>query len=810
MLPTIFSALFVALAPLGLSQAHGTEQKPAPAPPPAQADIKTEAPPRIPTDISEGLFPLRPDLPQGQRDSKGYEDSAEAADSTRVRTRMHFDETRDGELWVNAPGYKASFGSDGFTYIPFLGSSAPQNYPVRFVIAGTSVDGIALDSVVPQVRREGNTVDIDRGGFIERYNLDLESIEQTFVIERLNSRGELRIALDLETELVPARGNDGIVLSGPAGNVHFGDVTVLDARGASFATPAQLIDGRIVIEVDAAFVESAELPLVVDPIINSWSYDTSRTVKAPDTAYDDTNQVWMVCMEEVFSQTDSDVYSIKRDRNGNNIIASGMYIDVSSLSWSAPRIANNNIANQFLTVAERFDGTSRQVWGRMRDAAGNSLDSKFMISGTLGGDKLSPDVGGDPLLIGPTYYCVVWNRDFSTSDKDIHCRLVRSNSTLFGSSTQLIDNSGSTRDSFPSISNSNGPGPFQGQRWNIVWARFTGSIITSADIHAAQLDWDGTIVTPSFGLVVTSSRTTSPSASSPLAGSNGRRRWACTWRSAGSIFGTADIGMQPMLGGIQQPAINLTMLEEQTFGLSHGVENQWEPAIVADGTQYRVTYRESYNGSSDYDVRSSTLTHQGTQLYLLEGHDEFAFSSTVEGEISSASEAESGGDPGRVMSVWRDLNTSTNVDKIEGNVADHLDTWEQISTPAGCGSANNSGGARSYTRAIGSSSIGTSRVILETHDLPANAFGFYVTGRTAASIAVGQGTLCIGQVKRLDDQVQNSAQTFTVRRNLTFTNLPAGVQITPGTNYFQFWHRDTVNNMATSNLSDTAEVLFTN
>lgn len=52
---------------------------------------------------------------------------------SRAITRVQFDRPRaDEPLWAMGAAWKASFDGSGFTTIPFFGSSAPRNFPLRF------------------------------------------------------------------------------------------------------------------------------------------------------------------------------------------------------------------------------------------------------------------------------------------------------------------------------------------------------------------------------------------------------------------------------------------------------------------------------------------------------------------------------------------------------------------------------------------------------------------------------------------------------------------------------------------------------
>src|SRR4029079_2461320 len=126
----------------------------------------------------------------------------------------------------------------------------------------------------------------------------------------------------------------------------------------------------------------------------------------------------------------------------------------------------------------------RSIRGRLVNASPFSLGSSFAITAPDSHDKINPVVGGDPNL-GTSYYAVIWEREYSSTDRDILGQLVSPTGLLEGG-TIFIDNSGATVDVEPTISKSNGPGV-----WNIAWRRGGG-------IRAARMDWFGTVYLPSF------------------------------------------------------------------------------------------------------------------------------------------------------------------------------------------------------------------------------------------------------------------------------------------------------------------------
>lgn len=53
----------------------------------------------------------------------------------------------------------------------------------------------------PAAQRDGKSVTLDRGALREVYHLTKNTLEQTFVFDRVETRGELLVRLDVETDL---------------------------------------------------------------------------------------------------------------------------------------------------------------------------------------------------------------------------------------------------------------------------------------------------------------------------------------------------------------------------------------------------------------------------------------------------------------------------------------------------------------------------------------------------------------------------------------------------------------------------------
>src|SRR4029079_18443614 len=68
---------------------------------------------------------------------------------------------------------------------------------------------------------------------------------------------------------------------------------------------------------------------------------------------------------------------------------------------------------------------------------------------------------------------------------------------------------------------------YHDQRWTIVWQRQYAP--ADSDIYGAQIDWDGTLVTPSFGIDTSAANDLLPAVATQL-DLAGMSRYAVAWQ----------------------------------------------------------------------------------------------------------------------------------------------------------------------------------------------------------------------------------------------------------------------------------------
>lgn len=543
-------------------------------------------------------------------------------------TAVLFDAPADGQVWALAPAWKAGFSTQGATFVPFFGSDAPCNHPAAFQVLGAAVGGMELPTGGLAVTRAQDRVAITRQGFVEQYTVDLAGIEQQFVFERLPQRGELRVDLTVAGDFeVHAEGRE-LVFCNQLGSFRYGAPQALDARGRTVPMTAEWRGGVLRLVVPGAFVEQAQLPLVIDPLIGNVVTLATSTLRyaATDLAYDASLAIHVACHERVFSQTDSDVFAVRLDAN-HQPIGSVFSVDITTTSWRGCRIANRNAYDDFLIVAEsEAVGTPIAIAGRTYSAATNLLGNQFDIErGTR--SCIRPDVGGDPSLSQPTYWTVVFERRFSASDGDIMMRQVTTGGALRGTGMTAIDASTVPHER-PVISRSNGDGSSSQQVWLVGYLEESSG--GSFRGLGRTVSWDGQILGSVSGFAWQSS---------------GPRRWLSvsspTSVAAGRLFGMQFAHEDPATSRVEIGAVAITptgISASYFLTLTDGSVDCTEPSVETDGSRFVFCYARR-TGAAGREVVAQTYDlpynpNGGVQHFQL--RDEVVLGNSTGNEVGLA------------------------------------------------------------------------------------------------------------------------------------------------------------------------------
>jgi hypothetical protein len=734
------------------------------------------------------------------------------ARSTRTAERVpHVEPTTvawssgpDGAAWVRGAGFKARFGDDGVTVIPFLGGRAERSHPAKLTLAGLISGGqsLAFDELAPAVR-DGERVTFHRGIVDEVYDVQLDGIEQSFVVQEMSHDAALSLFVAVDSDLSPRERANGLELASAQGGLRYGRAVVIDANGARAAAPTHLVEGGIAIDVPAAFLADAAFPVTVDPLITSFVIDgDSNDDFAPDTSYDAGSHHFVTVYEQVFSATDHDVRFVVTDESGGFVSAGT--IDITSTDWRNPKIANNRIMGEFLVVAESGAAPNRIVEGRILSAAALTTGPYLTLSGNELGDKLAPDVGGDSALLGPTYFLVAYERVYSATDTDIHANLIDFSGGIAFPGLILVDNSFDTLDRFVSVSPATGNGTPGLRDWTIVWQREYST--NDQDIRGAQIHWDGAITTPSFSIDNSVSNDWVPSVSTVLNGTSGPLRYAVAFERH-DANGDADIQVDVLAGGAVQLGVDLNVLE----GASPLAE-QILPLVESDGSQFAVLYSETNAlGNPDYDVHLSTVYASGSTMGLSESGLLVTNANLAELGGTICSCASSGGQAGRFMLGWskqfgftRDVYASL-YSAPAGLPGSTYCYGTAAMCPCGNGGAVNNGCANSvtgfgaYLAFAGAASVSGDSVVLESVGMPLGGACLFFQGTGETNIPFGDGLRCVtGAILRLGVKINVTSTVHYPTAGDPKVSVQGLVPEIGGKRYYQNWYRDAADNFCTS------------
>lgn len=327
-------------------------------------------------------------------------------------------ETADGQLIGLAGSLEVQFGVSSVTITPLLGPDAPQNMPLT--IAPTKVlrgEHTVHEILARKTQRRGEEViDFALGhGITERFVTRADGVKHSFFFEqRPAGDGDLAVRLSVDTLLTCdaiERAEQLRFSAGNLGAVHIGAVVGIDRNGQRADGYMRFDGDNLDLVLPAAFVDSAEYPLELDPIISgAITAGRSFSDTNPDIAYDNSNAVYVVVYESVASASDQDIWAQRITFDGIRL-GNPILIDTNGYRSTKAQIGNCNSLNNFL-VSWQENGTTG-TWNikcRSIDAATGNTSGIAQVA-TSSAQETDCDVGGDSYDSSPgTGLCLcVWD-----------------------------------------------------------------------------------------------------------------------------------------------------------------------------------------------------------------------------------------------------------------------------------------------------------------------------------------------------------------------------------------------------------------
>jgi hypothetical protein len=141
--------------------------------------------------------------------------------------------------------------------------------------------------------RYGNRIVFDRGVVREIYDVAVDRVEQTFVLDA--GAGDVELDVEVRSELCEDSARAGLQFGNELGLVHYGTAFLVDGQSKREIATAWAANTLTLRDASAQRGHGA---VVIDPIIHTsaFSHATTRDCHNPDIAYDATTDRYLVCV----------------------------------------------------------------------------------------------------------------------------------------------------------------------------------------------------------------------------------------------------------------------------------------------------------------------------------------------------------------------------------------------------------------------------------------------------------------------------------------------------------------------------------
>lgn len=751
------------------------------------------------------------------------------------------DTAEPGTVWARGRNQRLHFEDGVIEVLPIFGSASPHEWPIQVAVTGATIGGDFMLDVsptgAPTVR--GNDIVQRRGAFSGVHHLGLNGFEQTYVFNQLPVRGELSVQLGVETELEALVDGKALSFVHPTlGRVDVGTATAVDGAGRRTAVERRWTGSGIELIVPASFVESATLPLTIDPVWRTFATNHGIPDDGnPDVVFAGESQRYVIVWEELTSQTNRDVYAISFDEdleNPSNVLA----VDLTSSDWTEPAVAYTNANDHVLVAAVRgASALVKSVAARRIDVGPFTLPAPSFTVSSVGTRNISSvDIGGSNSLFPfQDHFAVVWSREISPSNGNIEHRVVHSDGTFVGP-TEIVDSS-LANDIQCAISQGLGDTALPGDNWHLVWIR-EGQTPGRGDLWAKRLNFNGTDGSSSDPFLVEGVGDFAHPDVSSLFDEADAFTGSRNAMVVAEAFKFDNLRPDGFRTDIEARLISndddngsdilITTMEDVEQGLL-----QARPRIAIDGKSFYITYLEEeptmINGGTwnVYMATGNTVeTNLRTGAALAERHLLLAEGQESEDHVDITSrwlgERDSTSNEG--VAIWTVLDPmiAGEYGAIEGAGFRFLlgggVPVQAVGVQYGAALLTTpQDAATGWMRLIGTQSRNVPP-IAQAIDLPTNVFGFMLASREPGVVNNPGGSagrlLLGGQVGRYVNQIASSGSAG----RMSFTIDPFAIPVGNGTDaalvnetwHFQVWHRDIANGVATSNLTNAVRITFRN
>lgn len=418
--------------------------------------------------------------------------SAPPVDLATVMRRTHFGYRAEPRGFAGAhDSYAVRATPEVLKVWPVNGSRAESPEDTDTLPFVAAVESITrgeqhLESGTPAAAvREDQTLAITRGTVVEHLENNEEGVEQSFEFAaRPAGRGDIEVKMAVSGESFAGKTEGGLHFVDPASGigVRYGVATWVDAKGTRTTVDADFVDGRIVLRVPEAVVESSVYPAVLDPIIGAEiAIDTPVHIAANsdqrETVVSYAGGNFLVVWTDSRYSANTDIYGVRVSSAGTLLDTSGIPIGVAKGNQNAPTVATDG-TNWMVAWKDSRTTATYDIYAARVTAAGVVQDPDGIAVNTGGGREM-PSIAFD----GTNYFI-----GYVQNSYNIRGNFVGTNGTVNPSQVSIMNLSYAANDlgvAWNGTSYLLGLSTFTGATYNKIVARRInpmGSVLDGTDI----------------------------------------------------------------------------------------------------------------------------------------------------------------------------------------------------------------------------------------------------------------------------------------------------------------------------------------
>jgi hypothetical protein len=310
--------------------------------------------------------------------------------------------------------------------------------------------------------------------------------------------------------------------------------------------------------------------------------DATGAQMSPRVAFDGTNYlvVWYDSRGGSY-----DIYGTRVDQNGTVLNSAGIPISTAADYQYFPDVSFDG--TNYMVVWQDQRSGEYDIYGSRVDQDGIVLNSPGIPISTASDEQNRPSIDFDG-----TNYLVVWDDYRSGSEYDIYGTFLDTAGNVSSPSGIIISNAADNQQ-MPSVS-------FDGTNYLVAWHdhRDGGG---NYDIYGARVNTSGTVQDPS-GIPI--ANIDAQQLTAVVISYSGQ--WLAVWRDNQNGGYTDIYGSRISSSG--------TVTDGDGILISSSAQDQRNPAVASDGTNYLVVWEEARSGGFSPDIYGMLIDASGEQL----------------------------------------------------------------------------------------------------------------------------------------------------------------------------------------------------